>query len=232
MKSWTLDEIISAGTQSKLCPCGNSFESSVALADLDGVKCPECAERDRRKKECERERVSIVVDALSTIPRRYHWCQFGSPELEKRVRDCRAIDVARSAVDAERVALLGPSGAGKTVLGTCLLRAWADRSVRVLFADAISVAQARANHGLGAEPTLVVSAMRKPVLLLDDLGLDKPIFNSAVIDVLFSRHQNQLRTIVTSGFDQAQLGERYGDGIARRIFEGATVIRLSPKGST
>jgi DNA replication protein DnaC len=148
------------------------------------------------------------------------------------VKDASAIERAKAAIDAERVVLTGPAGVGKTVLGTCLLRAMSTtRGATASFVDAYMLGSARAQHELGAgEAPAVASAMRMPLLLLDDLGGDRPTVQSPIADVIFERHQRMRSTIVTTGFDLEAIRAKYGDGVARRVFEGAVVIALKPKG--
>lgn len=223
----TLDDVMNAPRTTVTCPCGVSFEAIAEFVE-PGLKCAGCRESERRAEEREQNRRRIIDYALASIPERYHWATFDAPELAQRVKDPRAIIDARGAIEAERVVLMGPAGVGKTVLSACLLRACAARGTYVMFVDALALSQARAHHALGSEAPLVVEARRAKVLVLDDVGSDKQIHNSAVGDVIFERHQRMRRSIITTGFTPEQLKERYGDGIARRIFEGAAIIDLRP----
>ena len=190
----------------------------------EGSWCSACD--DRRRAEDERRQRDGAT--THTIPTRYRWCRFDAPELVQRVRDAAAIERAKAAVDAERVAFLGAAGIGKTVLGTCLLRAMASKlGTSGRFTDAYVLNLARAHASLGEEAAPVENALHADVLLLDDLGAEKACAQSAIGDVLHARHAAMRRTIVTTGFSVDGIRAKYGDGVARRVFESATVIELS-----
>jgi hypothetical protein len=69
-------------------------------------------------------------------------------------------------------------------------------------------------------------AMGCSVLALDDLGNERAE-RSAVPDVIFERHAEDRPTWLTTAFGPDAIAKRYGDGIARRVFERAAVIDLS-----
>jgi hypothetical protein len=85
----------------------------------------------------------------------------------------------------------------------------------------------RSINALGrGEASLVEQAMEwAGVVLLDDLGnpsRDPPM--SAVPDVILERHDAERPTWVTTWMTADEVEQRYGAGVARRIFEGATII--------
>lgn len=95
-----------------------------------------------------------------------------------------------------------------------------------LFVSAIDLGVARAHERLGREAPLVERAMGAPLLVLDDLGAEQLTALSAVGDVIHKRHAGMMPTIISTGFAEQGIAARYGDGIARRVFEGAVVIRV------
>jgi DNA replication protein DnaC len=218
------------GTTTELActKCGANYHVLRMRAPNDGGLCDACTDRERRERErrmrCER----ATRKTLAAIPERYQWCTFESPELAGRVKDSEAIGAAPLALDADRVALLGVAGIGKTVLSVCMLREWAARlGRRGMFVDAYQLGQARAQHQLGAgEAKPVQDAIHAEALILDDLGAERDTVHSAIPDVLHARHANSRPTIITSGFSMQELSTRYGDGIARRLFEGAAIFEM------
>jgi DNA replication protein DnaC len=95
------------------------------------------------------------------------------------------------------------------------------------------LAKARAEHRLGGgEAPLVADAKTTPLLLLDELGAEATRGDDAVAEVIHERHANERVTIYTTPFSVDELGLKFGGGIARRVFEGATVIALGGRGST
>ncbi len=184
-------------------------------------------EVDPERAEAERlARQRANFDRL--LPSHYRWAAFDAPEFKRRCADCRAVEGARSDRTGW-VVIMGPPGSGKTSLAVSLLREWtmgeATQSPR--FVHAYRLGYARIQHRAGdGEATEVENAMFGTALL-DDVGSERDTQNNAVPDVLFERHACERQTIITTGMDAAQLATRYGGGIARRILEHATVVRLA-----
>ncbi|MBV9945478.1 MAG: hypothetical protein JOZ69_01365 [Myxococcales bacterium] len=123
---------------------------------------------------------------------------------------------------------------GKTTLAVCKLRQCVAQNGSLgMFVDVRRLARAARQHPLGSssEVPLVAESIRADVLLLDDLGEERGA-DDAVLDVIRDRHAQDRPTIVTSGHALTMrsgievFGQRYGDGIARRLFQGAVVIEL------
>lgn len=165
--------------------------------------------------------------ALETIPKGFSWASFVAPELAARVKNDAAIAHARTAVaEAAGVLLTGGAGTGKTSLACAMMRALVETGdPRVLFVGAYWLAKAREQYRLGqGEAPEVERAIEASVLVIDDVGIEQAR-NTALSEVIYERHAAERRTIITTGFGFKALAERYGDGIARRMSEGATVIR-------
>jgi DNA replication protein DnaC len=215
------------------------------VVELFRERCPACGAPTMRADECsdcwekskiEARRRTAVSRTIYNMPPRYRWARFDAKELPERVRVRGAIDKARQAVDdgCDRVLFLGPAGSGKTVSACCcLVRKIFERGTEdgVIgdFVDCFALSAARAQSSLGDEPALVTRALSAHVLVLDDLGAEKDIHGSAVAEVLHERHAHMRHTIVTTGFTLEHLAGRYGDGIARRLAEGARIIDLGAK---
>lgn len=174
----------------------------------------------------EQEAYCPQCDLCSSIPTGFRWAKFGSAELVARVRRKVAIADAQQALRTRRVVLTGPAGQGKTSLLAAMLRARAEASgQRNLFVLAWRLGAARAQHALGSgEAELVDQALRCPILLLDDLGSERQTQQNAVPDVIFERHAQNKPVWLTTAMSQAAMVERYGDGLARRVWEGARII--------
>jgi DNA replication protein DnaC len=207
--------------------CGETY--STYGAGKDG--CPGCAESDRQAAEDRRARASAARATVAALPPMFTWAGFDAPDLVTRVKDTAAIAKARAALDADRVVFTGAAGLGKTALACCLLRAWASsRGLRGEFIDAFVLGAARAQHELGrGEAQEIRRAIDAQALVADDIGADKPTMHNAVADVLHTRHANMRPTIVTTGFTVEAIRQRYGDGIARRVFENAVVIEMTTR---
>lgn len=207
------------------CDCG-TFSTRVPC-----FECSQAAERVMAERE---------ADEARGIPQRYRWARLDAPELVARahVVPCRwyadAAACASRLVASDVIAalLLGPAGSGKTSLAVA-----AARQVKgAFFCKAEALERARIEHRAGdGDAPLVVRAKRSPLLILDDLGQDKPSAVSAVEAVILARHDAELRTWVTTGLDAASpagtypaLESRYGAGVVRRLTERgvARVIRF------
>jgi DNA replication protein DnaC len=212
------------------CQCGKVYQGASA-----SQMCSECeaAEEARRERErAQRSAEQRLQSTVATIPPKYVWASFDSDLLPSRVKPSSAIARASSAADSLAFVLLGGAGTGKTSLACAMLRqAVLSRGARGRFVDTFALAKARQEHPLGeGEAPAIEQAVNAKLLLLDELGAEFAR-NTAVQEVIHERHANELPTIYTSGFGADELAKRYGDGIARRIFEGATVIRLGNGGA-
>lgn len=176
----------------------------------------------------ERNRETRIENAKAMIPESFAWAGFSAPELRARVVSTPAIAQASAAVLVPRVVFLGPAGSGKTSLACAAMRArYYATGEFFYFAPASTLAMARARHKLGAgDPRELIEALQAPVLLIDDLGFEKPGPTSVndVETVIYERHLHARPTWVTTWMRSDKARERYGDGIARRLFEGATII--------
>jgi len=178
--------------------------------------CLEKVEHARRARE--------MLDGV--IPPGFAWSTFAAPLLAQRCAGgIEATRRAMGAVNASRVILVGGSGTGKTSLAVAMMRRWVERNrVPAHFALATDLASARSRAPLGRESSEVVDAMFAPLLLLDDLGTDADIARSAVTEVVFKRHAEQRPLWITTWLTPDKAAAKYGEGIARRLFEGARII--------
>lgn len=207
--------------------------------------CPICERRDHRSTSEHASNLRRLLDSaerqrnlervLAWIPPAYVAAELDAEWLAALVGP-EVVERAQNATSAPHVAFIGPPGAGKTSLAAAMYRAAARAETsagalgRYRWVSAHQLAKARAGHPLGeGEAPLVEAAMRAPLLVLDELGGEDPRHASAVAEVLYDRHAEQRATWVTTGVGSKEIAARYGGGIARRIFEGATIFRLARK---
>ena len=87
------------------------------------------------------------------------------------------------------------------------------------------MSRAAALHRLGAdEPRIIATARYAADVLLDELGAGTLV--DPIEGIIARRHADHRPTIITTPYDADDLARRYGDGIARRVYERACVIRL------
>ena len=210
----------------------------------DRYKCSECDEVARWSKglceECGARagRARQLAEWHERLPPRFTW-GIDEPRLAALV-GAEVMAQTRLLFGAERVVFTGAAGCGKTSLAVAMLRelyesaskpdakpALVRRAEGAMFASAYDLSKARARHPLGqGEAPLIDSAIRATTLVIDDLGSERDGFASAVTEVLYERHAECRTTWVTTWLDEAKARERYGDGISRRLFEGARRVRL------
>jgi DNA replication protein DnaC len=192
-----------------------------------------CAECETKAHLAEFRRL-----ALETIPTRFGWADFANPCLRERVKPAEAVSQGQALIGRPNIVLVGPAGSGKTSLAIAMLRQ-AIESVPVTrrrrctqrFTSAYALNKARSMHPLGeGEAPLVAAAMNSELLVIDDLGAEIDRHGTAVSEVIYERHNDELPTWVTTGFSPKELADRYGGGIARRVFEGATPVALTAGG--
>ncbi len=202
-------------------------------------KCTEC--KDDIFFDLDGACFTCVMRAQSRV-RNLAWCIehleeripafYRGAVLEECVVDPKAIAKARAAVKADRVTLIGPAGAGKTTLATWIARRWAKLGKKVEFLTARRLAVARSQSPLGeGEAEEVGFAMTARRAIIDDVGSEPPHPTSSLSDVIDARFSAGLPTIITCALDVDGVKARYGDGIARRIFERSVVIDVKPKGA-
>jgi DNA replication protein DnaC len=216
-------EAMIEGMRNVACACG--FVGA-------GPQCNVCASAER-----EAQRLAAIANRVKRVeeivPKAFAWAHFDAPELTKRIRTTSSIAAARQAVGARWVVLTGGAGDGKTSLAVAMLRAWAksDASGQAFFVTAIRLAMARVQHRIGdGDAALVDRALSARFLVLDGLGEERETKTSAVYDVIYERHAHELPTVITTTFFEEGVEARYGEGVARRVFEStrAQVIDLAP----
>ncbi len=93
------------------------------------------------------------------------------------------------------------------------------RVPRIHWVYARALAQCSKYHPLGAgEPEPIIVSKHAPVLVIDDLGLERDIGD--VVDVVHERYEKGLSTWTTTGLSMPELNDRYGEAFVRRLVEG------------
>jgi DNA replication protein DnaC len=194
--------------------------------------CGDCVDRQRR----ERQLRHMIEGWRQGLPQRHRDCDFDDQaKLSARVRAATGIVRVMAACTAttDRITIAGPAGAGKTTLAAAAyMRLLTLRGRgRGVYAHARDLAMARQRHELGSEAPLVEEITDADVAIVDDMGVEGEVRNSAVADVVYARHAHCRPTIYTTSMSSSALTVLYGDGIARRVYEtvaGSFVVGLSP----
>lgn len=200
--------------------CGRNRCKCGARVRYENDRCADC--------EAKAERARWLRDVLPHIPAAFSQATLESPWLATLVGP-KVIADARAATSAVRVAATGKPGSGKTSLIAAMFAAssFARSAGPPMWISAHGLAKARALHPLGeGESPKIAKALAAGVLVVDELGGEDQRYASAVAEVLYERHAEARATWVTTGVGPAEIADRYGGGIARRVFEDAVVFRL------
>jgi DNA replication protein DnaC len=173
-------------------------------------------------------------------PRRRSW-SFASYPTDSEAR--RVVGVARRWMTSERLAganliVVGAVGAGKTGLAWSIVRELVDDGASGLFVNARDLlAELRDSYRSGAEASLFTRAMAVPVLVLDDLGAERPTAWAVeqLARLVDARYTRLVPTVVTSNLEPDALLRHLavdgdvasGQRIVSRLCEGATQIRIA-----
>jgi DNA replication protein DnaC len=241
----TIQERLLHESEHRTPTCGQRLCRALITDGGGTYRCAACAQQQTDEWLEERR-----ADLDEETPRHFRWATRSAPDLAERVKPAMAIAQAFDAVDTTTIVLIGPAGAGKTSLGRALWferrmasvrpasREWPDQRRerrssgdpepgRAMFVTTFELAKARREHKLGdGEAEIIDRATRSVLLLLDELGSETGKGDTAVSEVIHARHAADRATIYCTPYGLVELKNRFGDGVARRVFEGAAVIKL------
>jgi len=207
-----------------LCACGESARPWEQT-------CRDCGERAERARRADEERLALRSFLDRSVPRHYADAQLGDEAMmAARVRG-GAVSIAamREHLREPWVTFVGPSGSGKTTLAVAGLRARVEvtRAEWWRILPAFRLGNARIQHPAGkGEHPLVELALRAPFVLLDDIGQEVHTANNPIAEIIQERDAEDRPTWITTGLSRADLGNRYGGGVARRILERSKLVKL------
>ena len=195
--------------------------------------CATQAHAEQLASDAVQEASRLAMAFEGTIPKAYRWAAEGAPALRDRVTSPGSHPealLARIGAAKACVVFVGPAGSGKTSLAVAALRkaflALPTRGKPKYFhATKLGVVRIQTPAGQGESP-MVLAAMQARIALIDDLGAERQTSNNAIPDIIQWRHAEELPTWVTTGLTRSQIAERYSDGVARRLLDGAEIIRL------
>jgi len=178
--------------------------------------CWDCSRVERARSDA-REAVAL---AKRNLPPAFADMVLG-PAIAARVRPVERLSDAERvlALEPHAIAFTGPPGAGKTTLAVAMLKAWMDRRVLpAMFVESFRLC----GGAMHLDPDMVTV----PLLLLDDMGAEREMASTLIPELIYQRHARSLPTWVTTGIHHEHFAARYGGGIARRVFERATILRM------
>lgn len=192
--------------------------------DCGRYRCPSCAAKVEAQGHCgpceatrHRERLLAGVD----LARDFFDCEMSGPRARGVLSPTTLVRAAAS-LQTKRIVLTGLHGSGKTTLLAAMMIARttaAHARWRGFWVSAHDLAKARSMASLGSEPETVRRALQADLLCVDELGGESDRYGSALSEVIYERHAQGRQTWVTTGVSPQAIAQRYGGGIARRVFE-------------
>jgi DNA replication protein DnaC len=215
------------GQMDGVCPSG------AMLPERRGY-CPECAAvvaRAMRVLAMKGARAALPPDCPTFATLR---ALLGT-EPRLRPEPIDALDAWRPGHSS--VTVIGKSGTGKSGSAKALVRRLVEAAEErdrtpaemeffrgVRFVEGVELGKAGKRHKLGAGASpLEAMARRATLLVLDDFGKGATGDQQGVVDVIMARPRTAVN-IITSELTRAQINERYGRAIYRRVVEDARVV--------
>lgn len=195
--------------------------------------CAECLLDSRRSAIGAR-----LSNARGSIPARFHYVQASQP-LPINLPDGYMETVNEIIYNPQSLTLAGPSGIGKTTTAIWVCRHLLERAARdgfdcstwplaegLRWVYASTYCQQQVEAKLGQIPYELIYLRRAPFVVLDDLGAEgsDAISVRAITQLIGSRFDQNMPTIITTGLTHGQIAARYGTGIARRVFEAVALL--------
>jgi DNA replication protein DnaC len=173
----------------------------------------------------------------AALPPLYRWARLDHELFASRVKMER---IPNAPPRARSVVFFGNAGVGKTSLAVAFLRLRVEHAIAKHPLDRDDDVGAMGRrfqfmhaHRLGiaglpgqGDPDDIRRAIRAKVLVLDDLGSERVIKSNPIAEVIAERHAEERVMWITTGLSTKQIVDRYGGGVARRILEGATIVRF------
>lgn len=207
--------------------CGGGCGKSILAPGP--VWCRECLARVEGAS-IERAAETMLRPALASIPNEWRDVFLYGSFLRTRVRSTAMIVAAQEGSPwASGAVIRGALALGKTSLACAMFREWVTNSV----VDTGTKASSRfvSARMVPRMPDRFDQLAGAAMIVLDDVGSegDMPHARAAVADLISERHAWSRPTIVTTWLDAKSVAARYGDGIARRMFERSLVIDMGDR---
>lgn len=176
--------------------------------------------------------------ARGSLPARFYYVQAGQP-LPINLPLVYHEAVREIIANPQSATLAGPSGIGKTTTAIWICRHLLEQAAQQGFDGplwhvaeglrwvyASTYCQQQVEAKLGQIPYELIYLRRAPFVVLDDLGAEgsDAISVRAITQLIGSRFDQNMPTIITTGLTHNQIAARYGTGIARRVFEAVALL--------
>ncbi|MGN0654471.1 MAG: ATP-binding protein [Oscillospiraceae bacterium] len=195
---------------------------------VDGKRC-DCLEKLVEKLKIDKlnENSSISMYSFADFKTSYYEGK-AAETMTKILGFCQRY-AANFSKKSESLFMCGETGLGKTHLSLSIAKEVIARGYNVAYDSIINYLNAIEREHFGKSDNDTLSAITSvDLLILDDLGAEfnSPFYNSTVYNIINTRINKRLPTIISSNLTSDAVAERYDDRIASRIFGEYTYLRF------
>lgn len=195
---------------------------------VDGKRC-DCLEKLVEKLKIDKlnENSSISMYSFADFKTSYYDGK-AAETMTKILGFCQRY-AANFSKQSESLFMCGETGLGKTHLSLSIAKEVIARGYNVAYDSIINYLNEIEREHFGKSDNDTLSAITSvDLLILDDLGAEfnSPFYNSTVYNIINTRINKRLPTIISSNLTSDAVAERYDDRIASRIFGEYTYLRF------
>lgn len=195
---------------------------------VDGKRC-DCLEKLVEKLKIDKlnENSSISMYSFADFKTSYYDGK-AAETMTKILGFCQRY-AANFSKQSESLFMCGETGLGKTHLSLSIAKEVIARGYNVAYDSIINYLNEIEREHFGKSDNDTLSAITfVDLLILDDLGAEfnSPFYNSTVYNIINTRINKRLPTIISSNLTSDAVAERYDDRIASRIFGEYTYLRF------
>jgi DNA replication protein DnaC len=194
-------------------PSGDECYTAL-LAELDAVESATSSERARRE--------AARSWGARNLPKRVAAVLEAGPD-----ETVEAVTTAQKWLTSSKawLVLIGASGLGKSVGAAWALRRCSEQGSTTAWAQAATLAVAAGGFSGEARAEYMRNV---DVLVVDDLGTEHASdwARATLREILQSRHEDMLRTIITTNLSGAEFRDAVGERLARRIRDECVAVEL------
>ncbi len=209
---------------------GHELRKPCKCKETEAAEWAEKKDREQKQKRLERRK------ERSQIPKRFEACALNT--FSKRQGTEQAFEACKSwllnryeNIRAGRgLIIAGPAGTGKTHLGAAILNCCLQDYISVFWDVGENLLKLLPDGSpAGDQQRIMEDACKAPVLLLDDLGAEKPTewTQKQLTVIINDRYKATLPTIITTNWVGKDLCNRIGERCYSRLMEVCDVAVLT-----
>ena len=195
---------------------------------VDGKRC-DCLEKLVEKLKIDKLNENSSISMYSFVDFKTSYYDGKAAETMTKILGFCQRYAANFSKQSESLFMCGETGLGKTHLSLSIAKEVIARGYNVAYDSIINYLNEIEREHFGKSDNDTLSAITSvDLLILDDLGAEfnSPFYNSTVYNIINTRINKRLPTIISSNLTSDAVAERYDDRIASRIFGEYTYLRF------